>query len=241
MIKKLLLELYGIGEQNVELIYEKLLQEHKNLNSITTMNKLRTLLLKSKIFMELSAATKADIMFNPCKEIPHEVLKSLEKKFQKNLKSWKFDFAGSYRRKTQISHDLDLVISRRGKQDLITLWKKLKIDIEKLNNISISEPFAQGSDKVVFILNFPFKNHEYRIKVDLFFVPPQEYIYMLLYATGSGKFNMLMRRQAKVRNLLLNQKGLFDRKTHKRIPVKSEKQIFEILGMKWRTPEERNL
>jgi DNA polymerase/3'-5' exonuclease PolX len=64
----------------------------------------------------------------------------------------------------------------------------------------------------------------------------------MLYFTGPFELNTHMRRAAKKRNLLLNEYGLYKNKPGeelKKIKVKSEKEIFERLGMKYLTPEER--
>ena len=63
---------------------------------------------------------------------------------------------------------------------------------------------------------------------------------MMLYATGSKGFNIIMRKKAKEMKMLLNQDGLFDRETNKPIPTANEHDIFETLGMDYKEPWERN-
>jgi len=77
------------------------------------------------------------------------------------------------------------------------------------------------------------------IKMDIFITPPKEYMYMLLFATGSGTFNIRMRSNAKHKGYLLNQRGLF--KNGVRQNIKTEHQLFKFLNMKWLEPENRVL
>ena len=71
----------------------------------------------------------------------------------------------------------------------------------------------------------------------------------LLYFTGDDVFNRSMRLLARKKGMKLNQRGLYmdvliGRKGEKLnhgvlIEGKSEKRIFEILGVPWREPGER--
>jgi DNA polymerase/3'-5' exonuclease PolX len=67
-------------------------------------------------------------------------------------------------------------------------------------------------------------------------------MFMLLYATGSGRFNIRMRATAKRLGYLLNQRGLYKKVSStvlRRIPVVSERALFKKLGMKYLAPNER--
>uniref|UniRef100_A0A7C2K318 DNA polymerase beta thumb domain-containing protein n=1 Tax=candidate division WOR-3 bacterium TaxID=2052148 RepID=A0A7C2K318_UNCW3 len=76
-----------------------------------------------------------------------------------------------------------------------------------------------------------------------FYCIPEEYKEswesFALYLTGSGEFNVWIRSIAKNRGYLLNQYGLFDRKTGNLITTK-EKEIFSLLGLKYIPPEKRS-
>ena len=61
-----------------------------------------------------------------------------------------------------------------------------------------------------------------------------------LYATGSGKFNQILRRIAIDKQMKLSQYGLFDRKTNKLIARQSEKEIFNKLGFFYIPPHLRD-
>jgi DNA polymerase/3'-5' exonuclease PolX len=153
---------------------------------------------------------------------------------------------GSYVRGKPTSGDMDIVIRHNS-------WDALRA--AKFNGILIREPFAFGEHKIgtMITLDIPsqlydkvreflepynyFRDGKINIKVDFFLAKPEEYLTTKLFAIGSGNFNIIMRTRAKKRGYLLNNEGLF--KNGKRIPVKNEKEIFELLGMNYREPEQR--
>jgi DNA polymerase/3'-5' exonuclease PolX len=112
----------------------------------------------------------------------------------------------------------------------------------QFNNVRV---YAHGKDKVslVILVTKDAKRHIY-YKVDVFRSSPKTQYSMLLYSTGSKQFNIRMRGVARKKGYLLNQNGLFkldkNGKSNKTpIPVKSEKDFFRILGMKYVLPENR--
>ena len=87
-------------------------------------------------------------------------------------------------------------------------------------------------------------------RLDLFFVPWEERGAASIHFTGNDVFNRSLRLLAKKKNMRLNQRGLYEEvlrgpagdkvTTGIHIAGQSERQIFEILGVPWRIPEERN-
>lgn len=79
--------------------------------------------------------------------------------------------------------------------------------------------------------------------------PETEYGAALIYFTGNDIFNRSIRLLASKKNMRLNQRGLYKdvMRGYKRerltegelVEGKSEKKIFEILGVQWREPHER--
>jgi DNA polymerase (family 10) len=63
---------------------------------------------------------------------------------------------------------------------------------------------------------------------------------MLLYATGSGKFGMSIRAQAKAKGFKLNRYGLHDRETDELVACGTEEEIFDAIGMPFFSPVERS-
>jgi DNA polymerase IV len=85
--------------------------------------------------------------------------------------------------------------------------------------------------------------------MDLLLVPEEEMGAALIYFTGNDIFNRSIRLLARKKNMRLNQKGLYkDVKRGRRgeklnegvlVEGRSEKKIFDVLGVPWREPHER--
>jgi len=86
-------------------------------------------------------------------------------------------------------------------------------------------------------------------RIDIKYYPIEEYPYALLYFTGSDMFNRSMRLYASKLGIQLNDHGAFARRRNlnddfwdKPIPVcRNEKEIFDFLGMDYKTPHERDV
>lgn len=86
-------------------------------------------------------------------------------------------------------------------------------------------------------------------RMDFLLVPEEEMGAALIYFTGNDIFNRSIRLLARKKGMRLNQKGLYkDVKRGRRgeklnegvlVEGRSEKKIFEILGVPWREPHER--
>ena len=78
-------------------------------------------------------------------------------------------------------------------------------------------------------------------QVDIYQCDPEYFGAMMLFLTGSQKYNIILRMVAKRKGFKLNQYGLFDRETNKLIASKTEQDIYDALGIKFKPPELRNL
>jgi DNA polymerase/3'-5' exonuclease PolX len=178
----------------------------------------------------LSKLTLADLKYNPCREIPrNEIDKILE---GLKILSEKHIIAGSYRRMKPTSKDIDLIIKHKE----FTLESSNNL-IEKINKnkiFKIVHVYASGAQKMGVIIQ---KDNKY-YKMDIF-AATKNYTFMLLFGTGSYKFNIMMRAIAKKRGYLLNQHGLFNSENGQQIQVKNEKHLFNILNIKYRDPQNR--
>lgn len=86
-------------------------------------------------------------------------------------------------------------------------------------------------------------------RIDLLLVPPEEIGDALIYFTGNDVFNRSIRLLASRKGMRLNQRGLYrdvgrgpgGTRTAEGtlVEARSERRIFEVLGVPWRTPEQR--
>lgn len=131
--------------------------------------------------------------------------------------------AGSYRRGAEDVGDLDILVSGDPKVD--EAEKKIYKEFPD------HTPLASGETKIAFVI-FP-KN----LQVDIRFVPEDSWGAALLYFTGSKEYNVMMRKVAIEKGCLLNEYGLF--KDGEYIAGKTEKEVFEKLGLKYKDPSNR--
>lgn len=176
-----------------------------------------------KNFSKLSKNTQVYLTRKPLKKIPRREIEKLEKYLKRKCRC-KFYIAGSYLRGLPFSRDIDVII---------------KIPIERfLKSLSDLYPsiYTKGPNRVSLVIYLPGKRTA--VKMDIFKADKDNFIPMLTYTTGSKRFNIIMRKNAKKRGYLLNQNGLY--LNNKKIPVSSEKQLFKLVGMKFRYPPQRD-
>ncbi len=213
-------------------------------------------LSKAKYFNQLPLETQLYFKYKPLTQIPHTFIEKIEEKI-KTISSetgLKMTICGSYRRQKEFSRDIDILVEgtnlTRSKEKIepddpahvFAIISKSFID----NNIDYHE-YMRGDDKMCVIARFNVDdrlNKKY-VKIDFMRASKSEMIPMILYFTGSAQFNIVMRAQAKRKGYLLNQRGIY--KITKKagedqlelIPIKTEKQIFELLDMEYKQPQER--
>lgn len=147
---------------------------------------------------------------------------------------------GSYRRLKSSSNDIDFLIihpkiitnndlnHNTYYKDYLQRLKDIKFIIDSFTTVNVKSKFmglCQISKK------YPIR------RIDIRFIPYESYYYALLYFTGSGDFNRRMRQIAIDNGYVLNEYGLYDNKEI--IQVNSEKEIFDILGLEYISPDER--
>ncbi len=186
---------------------------------VKTINDLK----KKKFYNKLPIAAQVDIKYKPIKPIPRYLIEYLDHK-------WNFRkvIVGSYRRGKQYSNDIDILML---KEDISPDF------ISRLNSpyIKVYPPYSIGPAKISTIVRLI--KYKKNLKVDFFITSREEYPFALLYATGSKEMNIKMRRVAKNKGWLLNQKGMF--KKGKKIFAKSERDIFKALGLDYVPPPKR--
>ena len=214
---KLAKTLYKIGINNIEILKKKLKEKKIKLTDQQ--------ILGLKHYKDLS------------KKIPRSEIKLFEKYFNKIISSeYKFNITGSYRRLLKETGDIDILLVNKN-------IKKIK-DLKNINVIEKIVEQLKKDNKLVGILASGKTKLMCLIKIknivrhlDIIFVPMESYYTALVYFTGSKEFNIKSRRIAKEQGYTLNQYGLF--KGKEKIPIESEKSLFNKLGIKYLKPKDR--
>ena len=77
------------------------------------------------------------------------------------------------------------------------------------------------------------------VQVDIRIVAPDEWGAALLYLTGSKEHNIQLRTMARVKGWKLNEYGVFDEKTGKRIAGETEEGIYRLFHLPYIEPRNR--
>jgi DNA polymerase lambda len=151
------------------------------------------------------------------------------------------NFCGSYRRKKATCGDLDVIVhdptsgARAGASPLRAI-----VDLLTVRGFLVGNLTENGDTLYMGVCRLP-GGHGRRI--DIRFVPACSVGAAMLYFTGSGKFNKVMRHIANQRGYTLNEYGLYTYicgvKGEEPIPAPSERDIFDLLGFLYLEPEER--
>ena len=168
-----------------------------------------------------------DNMFN-------EVFKSVSK----GSPDAKFEIVGSYRRGAQTSGDIDVIITGKTGE----VYKKF---VDKLLEMGvILEVLSRGPSKTLVISRLPGQKSQVARRVDFLYAPPDEFAFAILYFTGSKIFNTVMRQYGLDKGYTFNEHGIYKLENKKKgskvdKEFKTEKDIFDFLGLEFKTPIER--
>lgn len=131
--------------------------------------------------------------------------------------------AGSLRRSKEILHDIDFLASTRSPQILGHFFA---------SQPEVQTIIAEGLTKVSVRLKSG-------ISCDLRLVEPEAFPFALLHFTGSKEHNTSLRALAIEKGFKLNEYGLFSKETQQSIPLTSEEEIYQALGLFFIPPELR--
>jgi len=136
------------------------------------------------------------------------------------------DIAGSYRRGSSSSGDIDCLLSstKFTLKEAVNALSKYNVIIDTL---------SIKNEKFMGIAGCPNKGHPFRLDIE--FLPAISYGSGLLYFTGSKFFNIKMRAKAKSMGYTLNEKGLYN-KRGTRLKFYSEEEIMNALDMEYVNP-----
>lgn len=131
------------------------------------------------------------------------------------------EVCGSIRRRKEIVRDIDILVGGGDSRDITSFFTTLP---------EIEEIIVSGETKTSCRLKSG-------IEADLRIVNKEEFPYALMYFTGSKEHNVKLRGIAKKKEFKLNEYGLFD--GEKLIKLKSEDEIYHMLGLAYVAPELR--
>lgn len=131
------------------------------------------------------------------------------------------EYAGSLRRMQETVGDLDILVTSKNSAKIMDYFVKMS---------GVVEVTARGVSRSAVRLNLG-------IHADLRVIPSESFGAALQYFTGNKYHNIALRELAIKKGYKLNEYGLF--KGEKMVAGKTEKEIYEKLGLEWTSPELR--
>ncbi len=222
-----LLSIPGVGPATAKIVYEKSkVKDIDDLEALARAGKLQGLpgiqkkteenILKG---IALLKAGRERLLLGRALPLSEEIIASLRK-----LPEVKEIVAcGSLRRMKETVRDLDILVVSTRPQKVMDVFVGLPV-VKQVN--------AHGATKSSVVTGEG-------IQADLRVVEPESFGAALVYFTGSKTHNIRIRELAKRKGLKINEYGVYDLKTEKRIAGKTEEDIYRSLGMQYIPPEMR--
>lgn len=241
----------GLGKSKINLLKNKGIKSKKDL-------------YKKNVFISLPIETQYYLTYNPSPRVPRYIIDVVKSLFI--ILKINGTITGSYLRGLKSSKDIDF-ISRNTHKNVESKLKKFNIVLhtyakgpDKVSSIldfsNIKIPYKILLDNKIDKSSFV-RLKKYKIRFDIWFPKKEEFLFYKFYTTGDKIFNLITRKKFKEINpcklknhknckYLLNRHGLFiihkinSKEVKKRVNIKSEKELFKLLGMKYKYPKERS-
>jgi DNA polymerase/3'-5' exonuclease PolX len=216
--------IWGIGPRKAETLYDK------GIHSLRALKRNKEVLTKQQ---KIGLKYRKDLL----KKIDRQMITTMNVLFVYFLNkrygadSYDLKIAGSYRRGADRSGDIDCLITstRFNLNDVVKLFKSKKI---------ITDTLSMKNEKFMGVAHCPAGGTHLRLDIE--FVPIESWGSALLYFTGSKGFNVYMRAEAKRKGMLLNEHGLYNIKTGRKVlESPTEEEIFRKIGLPFRPPHRR--
>jgi DNA ligase (NAD+) len=222
----ILADVYGIGPKKAKDLVEK---------GITTIAQLRENPDLLNDVQKVGLKFYEDIL----KRIPRSEIEDYKAIFQKAFPigtDGKMEIVGSYRRGAQSSGDIDVIITSKSPNVFTTFVDNL------IKEKIILYVLSRGPTKCLVVSKIPSSDTARR--VDFLYTTPEEFPFAILYFTGSKIFNTVMRHIALEKGYTMNEHGIYKMEEKKKgekvnCIFKSEKDIFDFLGLIYKLPIER--
>lgn len=123
--------------------------------------------------------------------------------------------AGSLRRMRETIRDIDILVTSKNPGKVTEVF---------INLPQVKKVLAHGQTKSSVII-------EEGIQVDLRVVEPSSYGAALVYFTGSKTHNIAIRKMAVKKRLKINEYGVFNTRTNRRIAGRTESEVYKSIGL----------
>ena len=223
--------IYGVGPK----FSKKLLN-----NGVKNINNLKSKVKSKKIVLTNAQKKSLNHYKNLKERIPYNKITKITNILKEHIKKEKIKCrllnAGSYAMKKNTSGDIDLMMVFDGKNYNYSEIKQKFRDLLIKNKYMIYN-LLDGSEKDIYLIKILDKVNQ----LDIAFVENEHKYFYMLYFSSSKDFSKKIRKIASDKGYKLNEKGLFNKNTNKKVNFipKNEKDIFNFLNIKYIKKENR--
>lgn len=223
-----LIKIQGLGPRKIKVLYEKLgvtsigllrkAAEEKKIQSLYGFGKaMEKNILEEINRIKKKKGEKERVKISIAEQIARPLLVYLRR--EEGIRD--LEVAGSYRRRKETVGDLDILATCRKDSRIMDRFVKYD-EVDKIH--------ARGKTKSSVLLRSG-------LQVDLRVVPQVSFGSALQYFTGAKEHNIAVRKIGVKKKLKINEYGVF--KGKKRIAGKTEKEVYEQIGLSYIEPELR--
>ena len=224
-------KVYAIGPANAKKLYEE--HEIHSMNQLVKESKKKNSIL--------THAQKVGIRYmEPLQQrIPRKYIEAVTQRINEIIQEtfgscYEMVTAGSYRRGKAESGDVDLMICNNGAFSLEELTEVL------IGFGIVKEILALDKKKFMGVGTLMGTKDKQRFyHLDVYMVQRENWWPALVTHTGPKELNTQMRAKAASMGMRLSDQGLINIESKKKVLIKSEKDLFEILEMRYEKPTNR--
>ena len=225
-----LLKIQGIGPETLKTLHEELgVSSREQLLEVLNSGKVQELKgfgekTVKNLLEGLKESQKADERMLLAEAL--HIVEELETQLGKCKELQKLEFAGSLRRMKTTVGDIDILATAKP-------GNREKVLDHFVSMPGVTKVLAQGDTKASVVMDTD------SCQVDLRLVDDDQWGAALLYFTGSKDHNVHLRTIAKEKGWKINEYGIYDTKTDKKLAGKTEDEMYKKLGLAWIPPEMR--
>lgn len=155
-----------------------------------------------------------------------------------------FEISGSYRRQLTESGDIDILVNTATKDNQLINMNSLITYLTQIGLI-IGNFTPNATVKFMGVIRIPNNDQNKQNparRLDIRLIDNKSWPFALLYFTGSKEFNIKMRNRALSMGLSLSEYNIVNQNgqiPENALNIKTEKDIFDLLKMKYLDPAER--
>jgi DNA polymerase/3'-5' exonuclease PolX len=239
-------EVVGIGPNKADELYDKGIKNVEDLKKKVEEGKI-DVNEKIKLGLNYFGVYQTNIPRKEISEIKSKTIdkavKKLNERYPEENNGINYIICGSYRREKPTSGDIDILLynsneDTKKKSDHKPYLEPFIDILKEGKNPFLLDDLTDKNYQTKYMGFCKYKKNPVR-RIDVRFIKYKSYPYGILYFTGSMELNKKMREIAKNQGYKLSEYSLENIETGKKFIAKTEKEIFNKLGLDYIEPRLR--